>query len=39
MSWPLCWTSCSALEPGAVDSELLDTIRLIAAMMDGMRED
>ena len=24
---------------GGVDSELLDTIRLIAAIMDGMRED
>ena len=24
---------------GGVDGELLDTIRLIAAIMDGMRED
>ena len=40
MNWPLCWPNCKRIEAGAgVDEELMDNIELIAAILDGMRED
>ena len=38
-SWPPYWTSCARSRPAGVNDELLDTIQMIATIMNGMQED
>ena len=39
INWPPYWTSLAIEADAGVDDELLDTINLIASIMDGMKEE